>query len=126
MRFITSTLIFLLLQLPMILLSLVVVPFMLKTKWNGFTTWFGNFKHGRGDTHYQFPANTFWRQWWFLCIRNPVSNFGKQILAVKDAPLVWLYDVRVYKALHIKYGWKTPSGEMPGMRSFVWRPYLKR
>lgn len=127
MRLIASTAVFLFAQLPLILLSFVVVPVLLLTRWDGKTTWFGNWKYGRGDTHYKAPSNgEYWKQYRFLCIRNPVSNFGKQVLSVKDAPWVWLYDVRIYKALHIKFGWKRPSGEVPGMRSFVWRPYFKR
>lgn len=123
MKFLASTAIFLLAQLPLILISFVVVPFMLRSKWDGRTTWFGNFKWGRGEEHYNYPAKTRWRQWIFLCIRNPVSNFGKQVLAVKEADWVWLHDVG-YKRVRIKYGWKTPSGEMPTRRTFVWRPYV--
>ena len=125
MKFLASTLVFIPWFLAW-LVSLIVVPFMLRSKkWDGRTTWFGNFKWGRGEEHYNYPATTRWRQWVFLCIRNPVSNFGKQVLAVKDAPWVWLYDVQIYKRFHWKYGWKTPSGEMPGVRTFVYRPWLK-
>lgn len=124
-QFIASTLIFVLLQLPMMLISFFVVPFMLLTKWDGRTTWFGNFKYGRGDTHYKAPSNgEYWRQYTFLCWRNPVSNFGKLVLCVKVAPWVWLHDVRVVRSVYFKWGWKLPSGEMPGMRTFVWRPYI--
>ena len=125
MRFIASTLIFIPWAIVWIL-SLFAVPVMLLTKWGGRTTWLGNFKWGRGGAHYKYPATTFWRQWWFLCIRNPVSNFGKRVLSVKSAPWVWLYDVQVYKALHWKWGWKLPSGEMPTRRTYVYRPYLLR
>lgn len=120
MHFLASTFIFVLLQLPMIVLSLIAVPVLLLTRWDGKTTWFGNWKYGRGDTHYAYPASgVFWRQWWFLCIRNPVSNFGKQVLAVKDAPWVWLNDTKVVGRFHWKYGWKL--GET---RTFVYRPWL--
>lgn len=125
MKFIASTMIFLFAQLPVILISFIVVPFMLLSKWDGRPTWFGNFKWGRGEEHYNYPATTRWRQWVFLCIRNPVSNFGKQVLAVKEADWVWLHDQKIYKRFHFKYGWKTPSGEMPGVRTFVYRPWLK-
>lgn len=125
MKFIGSTLIFVFAQFPAILVSFIVVPFMLLSKWDGKTTWFGNFKWGRGEEHYNYPASTRWRQWVFLCIRNPVSNFGKQVLAVKEADWVWLHDQQIYKRFHWKYGWKTPSGEMPGVRTFVYRPWLK-
>lgn len=127
MRFIASSLIFFLLQLPVILASFVIVPFMLLTKWDGKTTWFGNFKYGRGDTHYKAPSNwEYWKQLRFLVIRNPVSNFGKKVLSVKVAPWVWLYDEPIYKSFHWKYGWKNPSGELPELRGFVYRPWRKK
>ena len=127
MKFLASTLIFFLAQLPLILISLFVVPFMLLTKWDGRTTIFGNFKYGRGDTHYKAPSNgEYWKQYRFLCIRNPVSNFGKQVLAVKEADWVWLHDQQIYKRFHWKYGWKTPSGELPGIQTFVYRPWIKK
>lgn len=128
MHFLASSLIFFLAQLPVMFASLFVVPLMLQSKkWDGKTTWFGNFKYGRGDTHYKAPSNgEYWKQYRFLCIRNPVSNFGKLVLAVDDKPWVWLEDVHVIGWLHWMYGWKQPSGEMPTRRSFVYRPYFKR
>ena len=126
MNFIISTLIFVFAQLPAILLSFIVVPFMLLTKWDGRTTIFGNFKYGRGDTHYKAPSKMeYWKQLRFLCWRNPVSNFGKRQLAVKDAPWVWLEDKHVYKSFHFKYGWKDQTVDTP-KRTFVYRPWLKR
>lgn len=126
MQFVFSSLIFFCLQLPLIVASFIIVPFMLLTKWEGKTTWFGNFKYGRGDTHYKFPATgIFWRQWWFLCVRNPVSNFGKKVLSVKDADWVWLYDKQIFKSFHWKYGWKNPNSENDNLRSFVYRPWLR-
>lgn len=131
MNFIISTILF----IPWFILwliSLFIVPIMLKAKWNGkplwdgTTTWFGNFKWGRGELHYKFPAKTLKQQWWFLCMRNPVSNFGKRVLAVKDKPWVWLHDVKIIGRFHWKYGWKTPSGEMPGIRTFVYRPWFHK
>lgn len=127
MKFFASTAIFLLAQLPVILLSFIVVPFMLLTKWNGKTTWFGNFKWGRGDDHYKAPSQgEYWKQYRFLCWRNPVSNFGKQVLAVDDKPWVWLCDVHIIKNVYILYGWKNPSGEMPTRRTYVYRPYIRK
>lgn len=127
MHFLASTAIFIILWFPVWLISLLIVPFMLKTKWDGKTTWFGNFKYGRGDTHYKAPSEgKYWKQYRFLCIRNPVSNLGKLVLAVDNKPWVWMEDRQVYKALHWKYGWKTPGGEMPTRRTYVYRPYIKR
>lgn len=124
MKFLISTAIFLFAQLPAMLVSFVVVPFMLLTKWDGRTTVFGNFKYGRGDDHYKAPSEgKYWKQYRFLCIRNPVSNLGKLVLAVDDKPWVWLYDVQIYKSFHWMYGWKNPSGEQPGVRTYVYRPW---
>lgn len=123
-QFIVSTAIFMLAQLPMILISFFIVPLMLCTSWDGTTTWLGNFKYGRGETHTEYPATTFWRQWVFLTVRNPVSNFGKQVLSVKVADWVWLHDVQVVRRFYFKWGWKLPSGEMPTKRTFVYRPYV--
>lgn len=124
--FLISSLIFFLIQLPMILVSYVVVPFMLLTNWDGKTTWFGNFKYGRGDTHYKAPSNgKFWLQWKFLCVRNPVSNFGKKVISVKDRPWVWLRDTRLFGGWYWKYGWKTPVPENEYLRTFVYRPWKK-
>lgn len=126
MKFLASTAIFIPWAIVW-LISLFIVPFMLLTKWDGRTTWFGNFKYGRGDTHYKAPSEgKYWKQYRFLCIRNPVSNFGKHQLAVDDKPWVWLCDVHIIKNMYIKYGWKNPSGEMPTKRTFVYRPYIVR
>lgn len=125
MKFLASTIIFIPWAIVWIV-SLLAVPIMLLTKWDGKTTWFGNFKYGRGDTHYKAPSNgEYWKQYRFLCLRNPVSNFGKGPLSVKAAPWVWLHDVG-YKRVRLLFGWKLPSGEMPTRRTFVYRPYLLR
>lgn len=126
MKFLASTII----AIPWLIVWLLSHPFVLialHTKWDGKTTIFGNFKYGRGDDHYKTPSRSeYWKQYRFLCIRNPVSNFGKFQLAVDDKPWVWLEDVQVYKSLHWKYGWKLPSGEMPTRRTFVYRPYVRK
>lgn len=125
-QFIASTAIALLLWLPMFLVGLIVVLILLRIKkWDGTTTWFGNWKYGRGENHNDFPAKTYWRQWWFLCIRNPVSNFGKRVLSVKDAPWVWLHDPKIIGQFHWKFGWKNPNPETPE-RTFIYRPWWKR
>lgn len=125
-QFIGSTVVFIPWAIAFVV-SWIFVPVMLKTKWDGKTTWFGNFKYGRGDTHYKTPSNgEYWKQLYFLCWRNPVSNFGKGRLAVKDRPWVWLHDPKIVGQIHFKFGWKTPSGELPGIRTFVYRPWLRR
>ena len=123
-KFIISSFIWFGLFLPMVLLSLVVVPLMLLTEWDGTTTWFGNWKYGRGDTHYKAPSNgEYWKQLRFLCIRNPVSNFGKQVLSVKNHQWVWLEDKQIIGNFHWKYGWKDPVPENDNLRTFVYRPW---
>ena len=127
-QFLLGTLIWLFLFLPMLLLSFLVVPFMLLTKWDGTTTWFGNKKYGRGDNHYKAPSEgKYWKQLLFLCIRNPVSNFGKQVLSVKEGSLKalggpWLHDQHVVGTFYWMYGWKNP---VDGKRTFVYRPWFK-
>jgi len=124
-NFLISSLIFFFIQLPMILVSFPVVAIMLLTKWDGKTTWFGNFKYGRGDTHYKAPAEgIYWKQWKFLCVRNPVSNFGKRQLAVDPKPWVWLHDPKIIGKLHWKYGWKETNPESNYKRTFVYRPWF--
>lgn len=125
MKFLISSII----AIPWLIAWVISHPFVLvalHTKWDGKTTIFGNFKYGRGDDHYEAPSNgEYWKQYRFLCWRNPVSNFGKFQLAVKDAPWVWLHDVG-YKRVRLLYGWKGESGELPGIRTFVYRPYVLR
>lgn len=80
-RFLASFLIFLLAWLPMAFVGLFAVAAMLLTEWDGRTTWFGNYLYGRLGNHHT-PANpTFWQQWNFIAVRNPVSNFGKFTLS---------------------------------------------
>lgn len=127
MKFLASTLIWMFASLPMTLLGFFVVPFLLLTKWEGTTGWWGNFKYGRGDTHYKAPSNgNFFKQWRFLAWRNPCSNFGKKIISVKEAPWVWLYDQHVFGWLWWKYGWKEVVVENGDLRTFVWRPHIER
>ena len=132
LQFIISSLIWFCLFLPMVLLSFLVVPALCLTQWEGKTTWFGNFKYGRGDTHYKAPSEgKYWKQVRFLCIRNPVSNFGKQVLSLPDSlgwPLSvlggpWLIDQHVVGTFYWMYGWKNP---VDGMRTFVYRPWFKK
>ena len=133
MKFIISSLIWWCIFLPMVLLSFLVVPVLCLTKWDGTTTWFGNFKYGRGDTHYKAPSEgKYWKQVRFLCIRNPVSNFGKRILSVKNSlGWPWLNDQHVVGTLYWMYGWKNPTDDLKDssgnlLRTFVYRPWFKK
>ena len=125
MHFIFSSLIWWCTFLPILLLSFIIVPILCLTKWDGTTTWFGNFKYGRGDTHYKAPSEgKYWKQVLFLCIRNPVSNFGKRILSVKESRgWPWLNDQHIVGTLYWMYGWKNP---VDGLRTFVYRPWFKK
>jgi hypothetical protein len=112
----------------MVLLSFAVVPIMCLTNWDGKTTWFGNFKYGRGDTHYKAPSRgIYWKQVQFLCIRNPVSNYGKKVLSVSTAwSWPWLIDQHLVGKFYWKYGWKNPSPDNYGLRTFVYRPWFHK
>lgn len=125
MKFLISSVIWLCAALPMMLISFPIVALFLLSKWDGTTTWFGNKKYGRGDSHYKAPSNgNYWKQWWFLCIRNPISNFGKQVLAVSDSlGWPWLVDHHVVGSLYWMYGWKNP---VEGKRTFVYRPWFHK
>lgn len=126
MRAIASFLIFLLLWLPMVILSLPVVAVMLRTDWTGTTTWFGNVLYGRyGNTH--TPTNpSLFQQWWFLCVRNPVSNFGKFTLSTSDVnSWAWLIDQKILGRLYLLYGWKNSDSRIGNRRPFVFRPWVK-
>lgn len=124
-QFLASTAIFILVWLPVWIVSIVAVPLMLWMDWTGYTTWFGNFKWGRGITHYKAKATTFWKQWWFLCMRNPVSNLSTTVLSVSASKnWVWLVDKKIVGNFYWLYGWKNPSGEMPERRTFVYRPWF--
>lgn len=121
MKFVISSALFWLVQLPMILLSFIAVPVMLLAGWDGYSTWFGNKKYGPGDTHYKAPSNgEFWKRVQFLCIRNPVSNFGKGVLSVRADRDVWLLEPSLGFGWKFLYGWKNP---VDGRRSFVYRPW---
>lgn len=124
MKFLVSFFIWEFIFFPVVLLSFLIVPILCLTKWDGTTTWFGNSKYGRGDTHYKAPSEgKYWKQLNFLCIRNPISNFGKQVLSVKETNTwAWLEDKQIYKNFYWMYGWKNP---VDGMRTYVFRPWLK-
>lgn len=80
LRILLTFLIWFLTYIPLIVVSAFAVPVMLLNGWQGYTTWFGNRKYGRfGNTAY--PATNRWREWLFLVIRNPISNFGKETMS---------------------------------------------
>lgn len=124
-RFLISLLIFLFAWLPVFLIGLPATFALLLTDWDGETTWFGNYLYGRkGNNH--TPANpTFWQQWNFLALRNPISNFGKFTLSRGPDSDAWLEDWNLGNKVGVLYGWKNKDSRLPGSRRpFVFRPWL--
>lgn len=81
-----STLIFLLICIPMILVSIPAVAIMLLTKWSGYTTIFGNAKWGRANNHFAYPTSGWWEEFNWLVLRNPVNNLMSLTLGAKMKP----------------------------------------
>ena len=126
MKFLASFAIFALLWLPVVIIGLPITFLLLLTPWKGYTTWFGNHLYGRmGNAH--TPSNPdLFDQWWFLAIRNPVSNFGKYVInTYSDTSWAWLEDRRLFGRFYILYGWKNPDQRIEGRRPFVFRPFRK-
>lgn len=109
------------LQLPLIISSYIAVPIMLLCGWEGYSTWYGNVLYGKYGNG-KFFGHSFWRDnaFWFLVVRNPVSNFGKFVLGVApEDTWAWLVDSRF-----LKYGWGETVDERTGTRKFYFRPKL--
>lgn len=124
-RFLISFFIVVFLWFPMVILSLPVVAIILKTEWSGTTTWFGNKLHGRGTTHYKGQTSgNYWKEWYWLCIRNPVSNFGKFVINTTDkTKWAWLEDKYLFNGWYLLFGWKNPDPRIENRRPFVFRPW---
>jgi len=150
MQILLTYLIWFLTYIPLILVSAFVVPVMLACDWQGYTTWCGNRKYGRfGNAAY--PTGNLWQEWQFLVIRNPISNFGKEVMAVTaKSPVVvegnphitdgapgitgryfarsgWAWEIRmVYKTFPGKcfegrWGWKLLNSKPGDKCTFVCR-----
>ena len=52
----------------------IAVPILLLTKWDGYSTWFGNINYGRGNNHYAHATKGFWQEFVWLTYRNPINN----------------------------------------------------
>jgi len=124
-NFITSLSLSLFCWLPLFFVGLPAVAVLLLTSWDGRTTWFGNYLHGRqGNAHVPSNPNLF-QQWSFLALRNPISNFGKFTLSAGPDSNVWLIEQKIIGRIHILYGWKNPDSRLPGSRRpFVFRPRI--
>lgn len=132
----------------LILIGFPVVAYKLHNGWDGSTGWWGNWKYGRhGNKEFQ-TNGIFWREWLFLAVRNPISNFGKQVLSARPTePLkikgdvsitdgwpgipgyyyirsgkLWeirfVYPTFPYRCFEARFGWKLLGG---GDATFVFR-----
>lgn len=141
--------------LPVYLVSFVVVPLMLLTKWKGYTTVFGNAKWGRGNAHPTNPTKSYCQELNWLVIRNPVNNLLTKYLAVgvpegyrlKGDPNIgdkikggyyyatstdaWeYYRVKPYnllgrRCIRIRLGWKMVNSDSPAAWVLVINPFKK-
>lgn len=97
--------------LPIFILSFIVVPLLLITKWDARSTVFGNFKWGRATDHYLYPTrNNYWREFVWLVLRNPIYNFDAVNLAVNQKPYTLVGDPEIGDKLkggfyRVKMGW---------------------
>ena len=112
---------------PLILASAFAVPYKLASGWEGYTTLFGNRKYGRYGNK-AAPSKNRFDEWVFLVVRNPISNFGKETLAVSSTAVwPWHYDIQLTGWLWLKAGWKEVKDPVANPeRTFVFRPYFKR
>lgn len=81
-HFVLSALIFFGICVPAILISVPVVAVLLLTAWDGRTTIFGNEKWGRANDHFAYPTKTYWEEFNWLVLRNPVNNLHSKYLAI--------------------------------------------
>mgnify|MGYP000172614806 CR=1 FL=1 len=82
-RTIVSFLIFVLVCVPAIILSIPIVALLLLTKWDGRSTIFGNRTWGRATDHPDHGTKgSYWLEFNWLVLRNPVNNLSCQYLAV--------------------------------------------
>lgn len=124
--FLVTALVWVLTYLPLILVSVFAVPVMLLFGWEGYNTWFGNYKYGRYGNK-AAPSENFWDEYVFLVVRNPISNFGKRVMSVKStASWPWHYEPSVDLVFGCKFGWKlVKNPEENTERTFVFRPYIR-
>lgn len=69
---------------PAMLLSVPIVAVLLRTKWDGRSTIFGNAKWGRATDHPDHPTKeNRWLEFNWLVLRNPVNNLSRLVLGLK-------------------------------------------
>lgn len=152
-RCVFSFLIFLLVCLPMMVLSVPVVAVLLLTKWNGRSTIFGNAKWGRANNHFTYPTKGWWQEFNWLVIRNPVNNLLTKTLAIDwgdrlrnlngdedigdkthggfykchviGLPIWEYYWVKPYgkKCIRVRIGWKLFNADRPAAFVFAVNPW---
>lgn len=109
--------------IPVWFVSLPLTAIALLTPWDGRSLFCGNRKYGRDGNGHMPPHPTFFDRWWWMAIRNPISNFGKETLAVRDScAWAWSEDRHILGAWWVKYGWKSDDPDIDGdLRTFVFR-----
>ncbi len=106
----------LLVIIPVLFISPFAVALLLLTKWDGRSTWFGNRKYGRNKL-------TYWTQFWWLVIRNPIHNFLAEALAIPCRSYVIIGDASIGDHTHGGYCHITMSN---GWEVYWIKPYGKR
>ncbi len=148
MRYLKS----ILLCIPVLIVSYPVVAVLLLTRWDGYTTVFGNEKWGRGNGHYKHATKGYWQEFLWLAYRNPINNMMNS-LAVTCKPYILIgnrktgdkiaggfYKIHMGKAweiywikpygkfcIRVRLGWKI-EGKNPGEKCplvFAIHPVMK-
>jgi hypothetical protein len=122
--FLITTIFWLLTYLILVPISWFVVAYKLKKGWEGYDGWFGNSLYGKYGNK-AMKAETPFQSWWFLAVRNPISNFGKEVVSVSvDKKWPWHYDYSL--TFGWKWGWKVNKDPVKNpTRTFVYRPYVR-
>ena len=77
-HFLMTGMAYALVVLPLQVIGYPLVAILLLTKWNARSTWWGNAKHGKGESR---GCDTPWKQYLWLVWRNPVNNLLSFTLA---------------------------------------------
>lgn len=147
-----SLTLFIVIIVPAILVSNIVVPIMLFTKWDGKTTIFGNAKWGRANNHFAYATKGYWQEFNWLVLRNPVNNLVGRTLAVtrraahvignpnigdkiaggfyrvtmgKYWEYYWIkpYNLFGRRCIRVRIGWKIYNSDTPSAFVFAINPF---